>query len=191
METKMKNLLCLMIICMFSIKTNATQFMSFDGVNPIIDKEVDVNIGQTFGMYVMSDSSSPYGLYWGSYWGTPWGTNWGNNWDRPSEQVTMNMPVQFANAGHDSSVVDFSAPYYYDYEVKAVELWPWTGQPVIAGAHFYTDFTVIGSVGDKFATQILNFNTYATMEEVVFTIVPEPMTISLLALGGLVLRKQK
>jgi hypothetical protein len=109
--------------------------------------------------------------------------------DMVTGTATLGSVTIHPSAGADASVADFSVlPGYYDLELTAVDF---AATPV-AGLHFSVIATAIGSVGETFTIELLNGDTYdLEMSEMVTIVVPEPMTMALLSLGGLFLRRKK
>ena len=68
---------------------------------------------------------------------------------------------------------------------------PWAeGTDVDTGLWFTYDVTVTGVEGDSEVIDLLN-NTATSVGSVTIDIIPEPMTMALLGLGGLFLRRRK
>ena len=90
-------------------------------------------------------------------------------------------------AGPDSQVKDPAATTWAGWwTVMALDLDPTSGGAVAAGDHF--DVTIDGLA---LGTYNIGADTYGTNDILAITVVPEPMTLMLLGLGGLFLRRRK
>ena len=163
----MKKLLILMVVLAVASLANALVTVA------VSDTEVEK--GGTVTISVSSDNAAAYMKYL----------------DMAKGKATLGPVTIYTEAGYDAAVVSYSTPTLYDLELTAVELDTLTGQPVTAGLHFSVVATAIGDVGDTFEIELLNGSTYAWEDGETVTIIPEPATIALLCLGGLLLRKKK
>lgn len=163
----MKKLLVLMLVLAMASLASATVTVdvSSNTVAP----------GGTVTISVSSDNAVAYGKYLDMVKGT----------------ATLGAVTIHPAAGYDAAVVSYSTGSLYDLELQAAELDTETGQPVAAGLHFSVVATATGIVGQSFTVELLNFNTYAVEDFETVTIVPEPATMLILGLGGLLLRRKK
>ncbi|MHC4721418.1 MAG: PEP-CTERM sorting domain-containing protein [Planctomycetota bacterium] len=84
-----------------------------------------------------------------------------------------------------------SGPYPGIEYFFAAHLPPWTeGKDVDIGTWFTYDVTITGSAGQSEVLDLLN-PSVSNIGQVTITIVPEPITMALLGLGGLFLRRRK
>ena len=97
------------------------------------------------------------------------------------------------NAGNIASVVDQGTPTFYDMLLTASD----SVGAVVAGEHFSLTLTISpgaaidGSDDFDIWTLVPNDTKYPVDDVLAVNIVPEPMTIALLGLGGLFLRRRK
>ena len=181
----MKKLLILVLVLGLASAANAlTVNLSLDGVNPA-PAAITVAPGDVINLSIISDTGGAAGNYW--------------------TYLEMNLPSAGTlpvagsftinpNAGNLSSVADYSNPgVFYDMELAAND----SGGKVVAGEHFSFTLTISpgaaidGSDDFDIWTLVPNDNTYSTDDVLAVNIVPEPMTIALLGLGGLFLRRRK
>ncbi|HDZ69066.1 MAG TPA: PEP-CTERM sorting domain-containing protein [Phycisphaerales bacterium] len=180
----MKKLLILVLVLGLASAANAlTVSISTDGVNPA-GSSITVVPGQVVNLSIVSDTSGAAGNYW--------------------TYLEMNLPSAGTlpvagsftinpNAGSMASVVDQGTPTFYDMLLTASDS---TGS-VVAGKHFSLTLTISpgaaidGSDDFDIWTLVPNDATYSTDDVLTVNIVPEPMTIALLGLGGLFLRRRK
>ena len=88
-------------------------------------------------------------------------------------------------AGNSGLTTYVAYPGWYQFDVASFD----TGNPIVAGDHL-----VINIAGVSEGTSVLNL--YASdgvtlLDSASITVIPEPMTIALLGLGGLFLRRRK
>jgi hypothetical protein len=104
--------------------------------------------------------------------------------------ATLSLPIATPAAGDMSGVNDYSTEVLYDFELIAAA-GP-VSTPVAAGTQFTSTLTVTGNVGDTFDVLLIEGSSgiYGTVQTISFTIIPEPMTMGLLGLGGLFLRRR-
>jgi hypothetical protein len=90
-----------------------------------------------------------------------------------------------AAAGADASK-DFTFDPWWSFEAKSFN----PEAPIVPGAHFTVDFTAGQELGDV-VIGLYAFDGVTLLEEATITVVPEPMTLGLLGLGGLFLRRRR
>ncbi len=162
----MKKFVVLMLVLAMASLASATVTVSVSSNT--------VAVGGTVTISVSSDTADYYMKYLDMVKGT----------------ATLGTVTIYPEAGTDAAVVDYSTETLYDLELNAVELDPADGQPVEAGLHFSVVATATGAVDDTFTIELLNGGTYELEDSETVTIVPEPATIALLCLGGLLIRKK-
>jgi len=130
---------------------------------------VDVLPGDTITISVVSSDTNPYGA-----------------WLELTDNGvgSFGSLVKLPAAGADASTDDSWYPWLF---FDAVTFNP--EAPIIAGAHFTIDFTA-GQV-EGYATLGLFTVDETPIESLRINVVPEPMTLGLLGLGGLFLRRRK
>lgn len=174
----MKKLLVLLMFLALVAGANARVFLSLDGTNEVGTGTIALSGSVT--VYVVSDSELDYFRYL----------------DLVKTYANMATPtiheadvIGTGHAGDDATVVDYSTGTLWDYEITAADLESPYSSAV--GVHFFTTVTATGTVDDVIEIELLDGDTYALLDDLDLTIVPEPMTVALLGLGGLFLRRRK
>ena len=166
----MKKLLILMLVLGLVSAANAVLSLSVDGVSA--PPEITLNPSDTIVIDIQSDNNVGYNTYL-YIW-------------RDGPRTISNPRV---TQGNNSSYYGPYFPGYYggNYDYYAVSISD-TGGNLVPGTGFEIDFHCDGP-GDVLL-QLIDFNTFAVLDSLVIH-QPEPMTIALLGLGGLFLRRRK
>jgi hypothetical protein len=161
----------MMLVLGLASAANATLVsLSMDGTNAS-DGTEDILEDATLTVYCLGDDQSGMEYL-----------------DMLKGKATMTMPTEHTNAGDMASVSDYSTGTLYDFELTAAD----SGGSYVAGIHFVAVITATGNTDDTFKLEILEGTSpYDSIDDIVFTIIPEPMTVALLGLGGLLLRRRK
>ena len=175
----MKKLLILMLVLGMVSAANATISLSINGSTTASDGTEDIVNGSSVVLCVISSDTSTYLME------VSVATADGS---LTSPSINLDDSPYTGNAGDSSTVVDYSTTAMDIFEVGNGAL---TGDPVTAGVHFYSTLTEAGSINDTFTVDIGPYGWTTATDSITFTIVPEPITIALLGLGGLFLRRRK
>jgi hypothetical protein len=100
--------------------------------------------------------------------------------------------LDLTNAATFGNVVIYPAAGEYagvDYSPNALTLYA-IGSPT-AGLHFDIETIATGNINDTFTIDLVNGDTFEIEDSQTVTIIPEPLTITLLCFGGLMLRRRK
>jgi len=129
----------------------------------------DLLYGETITISVVSDSSASYG-----------------GWlELQANGVgTFGSLVILPAAGADAAK-DFSFDPWWTFEAKSFN----PASPVVPGAHFTIDFTA-GQVDGTAVLVLYEFDGATEIGRAAINVTPEPMTLALLGLGGLFLRRR-
>lgn len=133
----------------------------------------DVPEGTSITITISSDNTDPYGAF--------------VNMEDPAGAIGALQIM--AEAGDQASWTDdvaLGVPGYFLAQANASDPGNWT---IVAGAHFTLDYTALDAVSPVTIT-LLDFNA-APIDAVTVQNTPEPMTLGLLGLGGLFLRRRK
>ena len=162
----MKKLLVLMLVLGLVSAANAVISLSVNGLDP--GEEHTINPSDEIVLDVSSDNSDGY-----SFW-----------------LYIYDIPVRTLSNGRvtqgNLSVINL-AGRYQDYDYYGVTIAD-SGGALVPGTGFEVDFHCDGP-GDVLV-ELLAFSDYALIDSLVIH-QPEPMTIALLGLGGLFLRRRK
>jgi len=180
----MKKILVLTLVLAFVSAANAL-IITYDwrdsGGNSIT--EIDASEAGTFYCYVVASSSSgtdswQYGLY------TSDGTNGGGKFD-------INAGTSYGAAGNKNNAAYYASYDGADFTAGMLG----TDLPHQAnGDWFRVAMTLNSGVanGDVLTISVQDYNNgYAQLTTTSIDVVPEPMTVALLGLGGLFLRRRK
>lgn len=167
----MNKFLSLILVLGMAAGANATIQLSING-SPA-PATYTMPISSVIVIDVSSDDALPYGA-WLALEDLTLG-----QWD---SGVTI-MPA----AGLDAVAIDWSADYPGWWEFNAASFNP--DLPVVAGTHFMIDYKALGE-GDV-VVSLYGYDTVTLMDKVTITQIPEPITLALLGVGGLFLRRRK
>lgn len=157
----MKKLLALVLVCAIASLASATVILNVSS-NSVLP-------GQSITVTVSSTDTAGYVKYL----------------DMVKGLATFGPITKMAAAGAQSDVLDYSTDTLYDIGLTAADF---TNTPT-AGVHFSVVATA-GMTPGVFTIQLLNDGTYDVAGEQQVTIIPEPATMLILSLGGLLLRKK-
>lgn len=136
----------------------------------LVPSAATINVGDTITISVVSDSTAAYGA-----WLEPLDNGVG----------TFGGLVKLAAAGADASMDGVSYAPWWTFEAKSFN----PAAPIVVGDHFTIDFT--GSAEGVASLTLYEFDGATPIQTVDISVVPEPMTLGLLGLGGLFLRRRK
>jgi len=172
----MKKFLVLAMILGLSVSANgALTGLNVDGTTSIdADGLADIETGATVTVYVLAGADASTAGYLDMLKGKatmPWG----------------NLAKIMPGAGDlGGPAQDYSTETLYDYYFGVASS---TGT-YPGGLVLSAQVTATGAVGQTFNVDLIN-EALTTVDTITFTITPEPMTIALLGLGGLFLRRRK
>ena len=170
----MKKLLILMLVLGMASAANAA-LTWVDSAQADL-AAIDLNLGDSAIVYIASDAALTYGIYAGDYLNT-----------------TANITAVTAavDAGQDAAItpqIDALEGFWF---LEALDFSPATLPNVAAGIHWAVTITAsateLGTVelfSDFFAGQ-------GVKDALTVNVIPEPMTIALLGLGGLFLLRRR
>jgi len=118
-----------------------------------------------------------------------------DNYGSTSGLGTFTDMTATAAAGPDAYISTGYYGYDWYYIVVAKDADPGNPPPIVAGEHFYFDYTASSFNSDGSIQQIVDLRrtdaTWTLIETMTITQVPEPATIALLGLGGLLLLRRR
>lgn len=129
-----------------------------------------VNVGEPITISVVSDTTNSYGGW------LDLTQNLGGTWG----------DLQILPAAGPDATKDFSFDPWWSFEAKSFN----PAAPIEIGTHFTVDYTA-GDTEGTFTVGLYEFDGTTLIEEATITVVPEPMTLGLLGLGGLFLRRRR
>jgi hypothetical protein len=173
-DLKMKKLLVVMMVLGLTVSAQAGISLSLDGA----DAPAEITI--TVSTNVMIDVTSDDALAWGGF------VKMGD--DAPAEWVGQMVILPAAGKSATASLV--GAQGYMDTWMLSAAALPGEVPQVSAGKQFEIGFHCLAP-GDVVIT--LLGDDLATVKDmlVIHQVIPEPVTIGLLGLGGLFLRRRK
>ncbi len=171
----MKKLLMITLILTLAGVANATLLTWTDsGGSGITTLEI-ASVGGTATAYLSADDALTFSTKWLGIdeTGTP--------------NVTVQSVTALAAAGNGAIVQTSTQTTYDDYgwTVESTH----TGEPpssVLAGVQYAVVF-----YGEALGSETAESDNFGTSDQLAITVVPEPMTLSLLGLGGLLLRRKR
>lgn len=168
----MKKLLMLVLVLGLATVSNAAITLDLAASN------LNVAAGEVLTISVSSDTSGAAGNYWCYL-----------EQNLPSIATVSDLAATAA-AGNIASITDYGTPSFMDMELAAND----SAGGVVAGLHFTGTVTISSSalLGDSVDIWVTGANdpTYSPQDTITLTVIPEPATIALLCLGGLLLRKK-
>ena len=168
---KQLSLMMVLLLAVAPLSSATITGLSVDGTTtPDVDGVATVGLGGVITISCIGDTASGFEYL-----------------DMAKGYATMATPVATAAAGDLAGVFDWSTGVNYDFELTTAD----SGGSYPGGVVFNANITATGIVGDTFTVDVLDGVNYAVLDTVTVTIVPEPATIALLGLGGLLLRKRK
>ena len=175
----MKKLLIFMLVLGLASAANATLSLKID--DAAVPGSISIEIGETIQIY-SSDAST-----WVGYLFVTEGSQAGSLTNGRLAELTSGEPGYAGDGGNIAAVTEagFGVGYLMGADYVAL--------PPVAGVQLLIDFTA--PTEDIGKTGVINLwidPDYTNAEQSVnYTIIPEPMTVLLLGLGGLLLRRRK
>jgi hypothetical protein len=172
----MKKFLVLMLVLGIATAANATLELSLNGATngDIQLQEITIAPSDTVKIDVHSDAAGIAYDAWVAVVGPASGFGLPGNIN--------------SNAGPDASITDVARPDHL--WVQAKDVTGDIGDEILPGEHFWWELHCEDE-GDVIV-ELKDFQTDAVLDTIIIhQIVPEPMTIALLGLGGLLLRRRK
>jgi len=166
----MKKLLVLLLVFGLTSAVNAAVVgLSVDGSNVVTAADIEKDV--TMNLMVISDTDD---------------YPWLMEVSVLTADATLGAPVPTVNAGGLAAYVDYSDATIWDYELSTA------GSPgsVKAGIQWNMDLLTSLSLGSMFTVSLGEYGQ-APVSTIEFTVVPEPMTVALLGLGGLFLLRRR
>ena len=162
-----------MVVLMAAVGNALTVRLSVDGINPAPDA-INVVPGEVLCMYVISDSDGT------SYF----------KWIHTDEPARISNVEGYPAAGDVASITDLSTELISEFRLEADD----SGGNIQAGKHFGFDVMVGAGATPGSVRDVWLDSGVIPDDSVAVNVVPEPGTVLLLGLRGLVLlriRKRK
>jgi hypothetical protein len=169
----MKKLLVLLLVFGLASAANAAIVsLSVDGVNPS-DGTEDIDVASpTIVLSVLDDTDTHV---------------WLMEVTVLKADATLGTPTPTVKAGGMASWNDWSDATWWIYELSTAGSPPDTP---LAGQQWYMNLTSLKGLGETFTVNIGEYGM-PVAHSIEFTMVPEPMTVALLGLGGLLLLRRR
>jgi len=172
----MKKLLALMLVLGITSAANATLYLSVNGDTTV--EIADVESCTTVMIDVYSDDATPYGCYVGIV-------------DEAGDDCTggefTGVYTIYPAAGKDAAVSDAELPNWWYAEALGYPPGPYTQ----AGKHFDFQYHCLGAFCEWCFVELWNYDFNEVLDTIAIHQIPEPATMLLLGLGGLLLRRRK
>ncbi len=163
----MKKLLVLMLVLGLASAANAVLSISVNGGDP--GAEITIFPFDSLVLDISSDNSVSYGVWLYIYDGNR----------------TLSNPTQPPGVGDISSYLGGHYTNYNYYYVTIAD----SGGNVVPGTGFEVDYQATGI--DDILIELYDQSGVTVIDSLVIHQTPEPMTIALLGLGGLLLRRRR
>jgi hypothetical protein len=170
----MKKLLIFILVLGLSSLANATMTnieISIDGAT--VGASYDVLTGDTISVEMYSNNEDPGSGYLGL---------------EDNALYTLTNQAVTTNAGDQGGYTSYS---YYGYTEIMVVVSKTASGTITPGVMFMVDFNAGSSTGTVDVYLASDESGYPTVDTLTINIIPEPMTIALLGLGGLFLRRRR
>ena len=171
----MKKLLALMLVLGITTVANATIELSFNGDTAI--ESADVCIGGTAWIDIFSDNGETYGCWLGIVDAI------GN--DSSGGQWTGSYVI-YPEAGSEAGVTSWGPQWWY-----AEALGTPSTTPPSPGRHFDFEYECLGPECEWVYVELWDYDLTYVIDTIAIHQTPEPATMLLLGLGGLLLRRRK
>jgi hypothetical protein len=171
----MKKLLVLMLVLGMVSAANATVVFYYGDSDA--GTSVDVVAGGSITLQVYDDNTTQDGYI--AYWYVDWG-----------EPGTLTNGAYTANAGSSAVIAAYTETGVgTGYEMQSMSV----ADDIAVGVQWTADFDATGLTQGQSATLSIYDGRigYSTADTLTVNVVPEPLTIALLGLGGLFLRRRK
>jgi hypothetical protein len=159
----MKKLLALVLVLGIASSASAVSSIASDVLS------IDWTLGEVATITISSDNADNYGGWLGIDGG-------------PGDVGVMTI---LAAAGPQASAV--ASPQWYKFAALSTD----PADPVLAGEQFTVPVMGAGDVDGTIIVSLYDFAGTGLIQSVEIASVPEPMTMGLLGLGGLFLRRRK
>lgn len=168
----MKKVLALLLVFGMASLANATIVLSVDGDTTV--SAVTLSESESVLIDIHSDDGTAYGAWLGIA-------------DSSTDGEWVGNMSKYAAAGGDASYYSYGA-YWWKVSASGTP----TSGVVTAGKHFEIEFRCAsGEPANTVVIKLMNNASSSELDRVTVSQIPEPMTIGLLGLGGLFLRRRR